>query len=527
MQNFAFSETDRQQLADLGISTGKVESQLETFRRASFQLRLLDTCTVENGIHRMGPAEQEKYAALQQEAAEAGRFLKFVPASGAATRMFRNLFKARQLYSTLDSEEIQRAAQQGDAAAEALMRFLERLSDFAFYKTLRQTAAAAGDNLKELLCRGNYAQTLDYLLGEEWLNYGSLAKGLLEFHRYDTCSRTAFEEHLVEAAQYGRDKHGVCRLHFTVSREHLDEFKNLLESVQDSYEKQFGIRLQVDFSLQKHSTDTIAVDLQDRPLRDSNGRLIFRPGGHGALLDNLNELDPDLVYIKNIDNVVPDRLKEPTILWKKVLGGYLVAIQGQVHDWSRRLEAAGAKDLEGTLEAAERFARETLCIRFGEAYANQPAEHRRKYLLAKLDRPLRVCGVVPNTGEPGGAPFWVQGADGVPSLQIVEKAQVDFTSSEQEAIWSGSTHFNPVDIVCGLKDHNGRPFDLKRYVDPEAVFISKKSSGGKDLKALELPGLWNGAMADWISLFVEVPQITFNPVKTVLDLLRPEHQPEK
>lgn len=526
MQNLSFSETDRQQLATLGITANQVQWQLQTFRRASFQLRLLETCTVDNGIHRMGSAEQEKYIAIQQKAAEQGRFLKFIPASGAATRMFRSLFKIRQPGSAFDPARLRRAVQEGDPAASDFARFLEHLPEFAFYDTLAQRVRDGGDVLDELQQRGDYPRLLDYLLGAEGLHYGALAKGLLEFHRYESCSRTAFEEHLVEAAHYVRDGNDVCRLHFTVSEDHREDFEALLKEVRTFYEERYRIQLRVTFSRQKHSTDTIAVDLSDRPLRDSEGRLIFRPGGHGSLLENLEELHQDLVYIKNIDNVVPDRLKEPTILWKKVLGGYLVKTQEKVHHYLHRLTTDRGDALEATLQAAADFAGQTLCVRFPAAFAGSSAEQRRAFLLEKLDRPIRVCGVVPNTGEPGGAPFWVKDRNGLPTLQIVEKAQVDHEASEQEAIWSASTHFNPVDIVCGLRDHTGRPFDLKRYVDPQAVFISKKSSGGKDLKALELPGLWNGAMADWNSLFVEVPPITFNPVKTVFDLLRPAHQPE-
>jgi len=289
------------------------------------------------------------------------------------------------------------------------------------------------------------------------------------------------------------------------------------------YEKRHGVSYEVSFSHQHPSTNTIAVDLRDRPFRDRFGRLVFRPGGHGALLENVSDLQGDLVYIKNVDNVIQERFKDTIGFWKRVLGGCLVAIEGEVHEHLRRLKA-GVSATE--VKAAEAFAEEKLLVRFPKSYAASSLEDRHAYLEKKLDRPIRVCGVVQNVGEPGGAPFWVEDRSGELSLQIVEIAQVDSNSLEQQEIWSSSTHFNPVDLVCSVRNYEGKSFDLKRYVDHDAVFISKKSMEGRTLKALELPGLWNGAMAGWLTVVVEVPRITFNPVKTVFDLLNPEHQPE-
>lgn len=525
MEDFTLTKADREQLADLGIKESQLKKQMEIFQKASFQLHLLETCTIENGIHRMTSEEKEKYLKIHGSAAQQGRFLKFVPASGAATRMFRDLFKTKEEYPALRREDIEPAAQESDPSAQLFLKFIDNLGNFAFYEDLKEMMAKHGQRLDTCLQEGRYQQILKYLLGDHALNYGALPKGLLKFHRYDSQNRTAFEEHLVEAAHYVVDKDGICRLHFTISPEHEEKFVAFLEQVRPIYEKHFDVRFKMDLSFQKHSTDTIAVDLNNRPIRDSEGRLMFRPAGHGALLENLNDLKQDLVYLKNIDNVVPDHLKEPTVFWKKVLGGYLVAIQEKIHNCIRRLETSDTHDLQQQVKAVTDFVRGTLAMEFPSSFEEGSAESKRNFLLAKLNRPIRVCGVVPNTGEPGGAPFWVEEKDGSRSLQIVEKAQVDLTSPDQESIWSSSTHFNPVDIVCALRDHTGKSFDLTQYTNPEAVFISKKSSGGRDLKALELPGLWNGAMADWVSLFVEVPQVTFNPVKTVSDLLRPEHQP--
>jgi hypothetical protein len=356
------------------------------------------------------------------------------------------------------------------------------------------------------------------------LDYGALPKGLLKFHQYPSGNRTAFEEHLVEAIHTVRDDKGICRLHLTVTPEHEEAFRQCFERVRSWYEQQFQCLLQVTFSVQKHSTDTIAVDLENRPFREKDGRLLFRPGGHGALLSNLADVGGDLIYIKNIDNILPDRLREPTILWKKVLGGLLVEIQKTIFGYVRQL-MEGSTDIE-LIEMAMDFAKNRLLVLEPKTFKQWSAEKKRNFLLNRLNRPLRMCGMVRNEGEPGGGPFWVEGKDGSLSLQIVENVEVNPGSSEQQAIWGSSTHFNPVDLVCAVRDFRGNPFPLKDYINPEAVFVSQKSKDGRDLKSLELPGLWNGAMAEWITLFVEVPIATFSPVKTINDLLKPEHQAE-
>lgn len=523
MEGFKLTRDDCEHIRSLGISEEQLRGQIETLRRSSACMPLDRPCTLGDGIEKIGAEQAEPYIHRQQEAAAAGRYLKFVPASGAATRMFKSLFAVYQSSSRPPTREaLSRKAEARDSGAREVVDFVNGLERFAFFAELEEAMAGDGLHLKKLIGEGRYGEIFDYLLSDKGLEYGSLPKGFLLFHRYPTGSRTPFEEHLVEAVDYIQNKNRVCRLHFTVAPDHERRFRQLLIDKAPIYEKRFGVRFEVDFSSQKISTNTIAVDPNNRPFRDSEGRLLFRPGGHGALLDNLNELGADLVYIKNIDNVVPEHLKDETVFWKKVLGGYLVEIQEAVHGYLRALEGYASQDL---LDEAARFCREKLSVQLPAAFEQWSSDERRALIHRTLNRPIRVGGMVRNVSEPGGGPFWVKGEDGSLSIQIVESAQVDFTDPGQEAIWNSATHFNPVDLVCGLRDHRGRPFDLRNYVDPEAVFISRKSQNGRELKALELPGLWNGAMSDWISVFVEVPIATFNPVKTVNDLLRAEHQP--
>ncbi|MCP4669298.1 MAG: DUF4301 family protein [Deltaproteobacteria bacterium] len=403
-----------------------------------------------------------------------------------------------------------------------LVIFMEGIEQFAFFDDLKSVMAKKGLDTNALLAKGRFNEIIDYLLTEKGLGYAHLPKGLIKFHTYPHSHRTSFEEHLVEAADYVRDENGRCRLHFTVSPEHKERFKALFESVRKGYEEDFGARFRVDFSIQEKSTDRIAVDQENKPFRLDNGALLFRPGGHGALIENLNNIRGDIIYIKNIDNVVPDRLKGQTNLWKKILGGYLIRTQQTVFSYLRALSTDAVP--EKMLGQAFDFAENELCIIPAKGLQRASAEEKRDFLIARFNRPVRVCGMVKNEGEPGGGPFWAEAEDGSLSLQIIESAQIDPESKEQQSILRSSTHFNPVDIVCGVRDWQGNPFDLKRFVDRDAVFISKKSKEGRDLKALELPGLWNGAMAFWNTIFVEVPLITFNPVKTINDLLREEHQ---
>jgi hypothetical protein len=403
----------------------------------------------------------------------------------------------------------------GDKNACETLAMLESIDRFAFADDLRRATGAADLSALEA------GDILDALLAEDRLGYAAEPKGLIKFHRDDAEGRTALEEHLAEAAAYVADRNGVARLHFTVSPEHLGAFRALYERVRPDCERRTGARFEVGFSEQKRSTDTLAVDLENRPLRDAEGRLVLRPGGHGALIENLNDLRADVVHIQNVDNIVPARERGQVLVWRRFLIDELLAVQEAVFGHGRALSAHPSA---AALEAARAFAAEVLHVAVPERLASSGAGVVRDFLAAKLARPLRVCGVVRNTGEPGGGPFWVRGRDGTLSLQIVESAEIDPASAEQRAIFASATHFNPVHVVCGLRDGAGKPFALVRFVDPDAVFIAEKSKDGRPLRALERPGLWNGAMADWNTVFVEIPSINFTPVKTVSDLLRPEHQ---
>jgi hypothetical protein len=353
------------------------------------------------------------------------------------------------------------------------------------------------------------------------LDYASLPKALLKFHSYAGHNRMAMEEHLVEAAYYVRDSKNICRIHFTVSEEHESLFLERLSPVKNRYERLLGVGYDIEVTIQHPFTDTIAVDTENRPFRNRSGKIVFRPGGHGALLQNLNAIDGDIIFLKNIDNIVPDRLKDITVLHKKVLGGYLVRLQNEIFE-SVNLLSRKKMD-KGQVSNIIRFCQERLFMTFPDEFRNYSASAKRESLINKLNRPLRVCGMVKNEGEPGGGPFWVEEKDGTGSLQIVEQNQVDPHSEDQKNIWRSSTHFNPVDLVCGVRNHRGDKFDLNLYADRKTGSISQKRHEEGELKALELPGLWNGSMAFWNTVFVEVPIETFNPVKTIDDLLRKPH----
>lgn len=508
-----FSSSDLEQMAGLGVAPAEAARQIELFTNPPPFTRVLRPCTPGDGVRTLSEADHSALAECFREAAREGRLGRLVPASGAATRMFK------ELLAYLNEEDKE--------PSKEVRTFFDNLPRFAFREALADAMARDGHDLENALRNGDLRTVLSYLLTEKGLNYAGLPKGLLLFHRYPDGPRTPFEEHLVEAAGTLRDESGVCRLHFTVSPEHEQRFRDLLAGLEGKHDARFD----VTFSHQKHSTDTIAVDPENRPFRQEDGTLLFRPGGHGALLDNLNDLGAegwDVVQLKNIDNVVPDSRKPLINQWKELLGGYLVTLEERAFRYLDRLEWQEGSEDEGKtgelLDEASRFLAEDLCRPLPPTLANAGPEERRRFLIASLDRPLRVCGVVKNLGEPGGGPFWVESSTGGISPQIVETPQIDPESPEQQAILKASTHFSPVDIVCGLKNRQGKPYDLHPFVDPTTVFIASKSHEGRSLKALERPGLWNGSMAGWNTVFVEVPDATFAPVKTVLDLLRPEHQ---
>jgi hypothetical protein len=509
-----FSNNDLKQIAALGISMQTIEHQLHDFKNGFPYARLQAPATKGNGIRTFNEKEIHEFITNFDRTAKDLKLVKFVPASGAATRMFKDLFAFR------DQAEKDRITDDNDFNSAGY--FFSNLHKLAFYDDLKKIMSHAGISIDECSSKNDFNTILDFILTDKGLNYGNLPKGLIKFHHYGTFSRTATGEHLVEGAHYCADRTKHVNVHLTVSPEHLSDFRDLIAYVQPYYESMFGVSYEITFSIQKPSTDTIAVDLNNEPFRENDGSLVFRPGGHGALIENLNDLDFDLVFIKNIDNVVPDRLKAETYRYKKLLGGLLIQLQVKSFSLLKALDIKPPA-VDAIIEATQ-FCEQQINISFPTDFIRWEESKKVKFIQNILNRPIRVCGMVKNEGEPGGGPFWVKNKQGEISLQIVESSQIDLKNPEQKKIFGASTHFNPVDLVCSLKSYKGDKFDLHKYIDSNTGFISVKSKDGKQLKAMELPGLWNGAMANWITVFVEVPIITFNPVKTVNDLLRENHQ---
>ena len=501
---------DKDLLVKKGISEQQIAEQLACFEKGFPFLKLDAAASVEKGI--MAPAENEMKNYLEAwDTYKEGEktIVKFVPASGAASRMFKNLFEFL-------------GADYNTPKTDFEKKFFDHIHSFAFYNDLNAACLDnTGKNINALLSEHNYKAVVSNLLESAGLNYGALPKGLLKFHRYADGVRTPLEEHLVEGALYAAGKTGKVNVHFTVSTEHKALFAKLVDAKVAEYAKKFGVEYNISFSEQKPSTDTVAADMENNPFRDDKGKLLFRPGGHGALIENLNDLDADVVFIKNIDNVVPDRLKGDTVTYKKLLAGVLVTLQKQAFEYLELLDSGHYS--HDQLETIIRFVQQQLRCRKLDIKDLEDAD-LVIYLRKKLNRPMRVCGMVKNVGEPGGGPFLAYNPDGTVSLQILESSQIDMNDPEKKAMFEKGTHFNPVDLVCAVKNYKGEKFNLLQYVDKATGFISYKSKNGKDLKALELPGLWNGSMSDWSTVFVEVPLSTFNPVKTVNDLLREQHQ---
>ena len=487
------TDFDLKQLAGQGISTQGIEKQIANFVNGFPFLHLEAPATVERGIKHLSVEDIEYYADIYNH--WTGTRIKFVPASGAASRMFKALYEALNALET-DS-------QCDEKSTKAVNAFFDNLDKFAFYEELKTILKAK--NTDENDRRG----VLHALLDADGMNYGNSPKGLLLFHSYLDEQRTAFEEHLVEAALYGKAPDGNAILHFTVSPEHRSGFENLLNRVKDKYEKKYGIVLSVSFSEQKKSTDTIAVDMSNLPLRNADGSLLFRPAGHGALLENLNELDAEIVFVKNIDNVTVENRIDDTVKTKKALAGLLLNVREKVFDMQRKAKSA---DNMQTLRYISDFIEQTFLV---SVKPSNDIDALKQEIINTLNRPIRVCGMVKNEGEPGGGPFIAHDAEKRPSPQVVESSQIDMSDITQKEIFASSTHFNPVDLVCSLCDIDGKKFNLLNFRDPKTGFISVKTKDGKELKAQELPGLWNGAMSNWNTIFVETPLSTFNPVKTV------------
>ncbi len=510
-ENTRLSKDDIELLKAKGVSEEKVAEQLERFAKGFPFLKLQAAAGIEKGIMAVSEADTEKYLCAWDAYTndESHKVVKFVPASGAASRMFKDLFAFLDADYDVPTTDFEK-------------KFFDRLTDAAFYTLLNEACVRLyGNDIADLTAAGEYKKVVAALLGKDGLNYGHLPKGLLEFHTYADGTRTPLEEHLVEGALYAKGNDGGVNVHFTVSPEHRVLFEKKVAEEKAALETKYAATYNVGFSEQKPSTDTIAANPDNTPFRNADGSLLFRPGGHGALIENLNDIDADVIFVKNIDNVVHDRLKADTIKYKKLLAGVLVSVQKQIYDYLSQLDNGTYKmdDLREMLQ----FVQKTLCCKNPDTKMLEDTE-LAIYLRSKLNRPIRVCGMVRNVGEAGGGPFLAYNPDGTYSPQILESSQIDMSDPEKKAMFEKGTHFNPVDLVCAVKDYKGYAFDLTKYVDPDTGFISSKSKDGKELKALELPGLWNGAMSDWNTIFVEVPLSTFNPVKTVNDLYREQHQ---
>ena len=500
------NEKDLQQIKERNVTEEQVERQVAQLKRGTAYVKLVRPATIGDGIIRMNPDQVNEMSRAFDEDKEYYRFTKFVPASGAASRMFKDLFTFIENGVETKFTEI----------------FFAHIHCFAFAEDLEQACHKCyGLGIDALKQQNRQVDIVKALLLDDGLAYGKLPKALLKFHHYEGFDRLALEEHLVEAARYATDNAGVARLHFTVSPEHEQPFKEVVGGLINQYQQKYNIKYDITFSCQKPSTDTVAIDAEGNLFREKDGKLLFRPGGHGALIENLNDLAQEIVFIKNIDNIVPESKAEATITYKKVLAGLLLRLQQQTFEYLEMLD--GGDVTEEELREMMRFAKEELLVDIPEFVERYDLYEKIDFLYGCLNRPMRVCGMVKNEGEPGGGPFWVKNADDAVSLQIIESSQIDHGKAEQEALFKGSTHFNPVDLVCGCWNYKGEAFNLTDYVDPNTGFVSSKSKDGRELKALELPGLWNGAMADWITVFVEVPIETFNPVKTVNDLLKPMH----
>lgn len=517
-KKLSLSREDASEIEKRGVSQEEVERQLTVFRRGNIVVDVVEAATLKNGIERLSDDEIQEHAAEYMKRKDSLEVLKFVPASGAATRMFKAFYQFIEDFDP-EQENLEDFLDRRENAV--LERFFGRMKDLPFYQLVWQKMRENHqyvDNLQEHQQQLIFVKTM---LLQEGLGYGGIAKGLVPFHRYQDRLLTAFEEHFIEAAAYASTK-GVAKLHFTVAKDQRQRFEEEYKRLVKSLEQELGVRFEVYFSYQDPKTHTVAATNSNEPFKDEDGKIFFRPGGHGALIGNLGKQQADLVFIKNIDNVVVPRHRDVLSQYKKALAGKLLRLQEKAFAYLKELDVGEVSEaaLSQMVDFLQKELKSGLSVNFEELSASE----KKQILIRKMNRPMRVCGMVANEGEPGGGPFWVRNQSGEISLQIVESAQIDHDNYQQSKIAQEATHFNPVDVVCGLKDFKGQLFDLDKYVDQDTSFISNKTRNGRDLKALERPGLWNGAMADWISIFVEVPIETFNPVKTVADLLKPSHQ---
>ncbi len=502
-----FSQKDLQQIRKKGITIDEINRQIKSFETGFPPADITMPATPGRGIITLNEGDERHYREVYEQNAPDFHLTRFIPASGAASRMFKSLFSALEdLKGNTRERQLEMISLNGE-----LKRFFDEISRYPFYEDL---------SLEE---DQNPVEILEMILGEKGLDYGNKPKGLLKFHKYSRKDRrSSLEEHIREAVQYAGARDGILRLHLTVSPDHLDGFQTEAARVVPAIEEESGLQIAISYSFQRPETDTIAVDPENQPFRNPDGTLVFRPGGHGSLIQNLDNLDSDILFISNIDNVAPDRLKPSRVHYKMVLGGVLLEIRSKLFYYLRVLH--GHERVEKTrLDSMVTYLHERLGIAIPDHLGSWDATELRQWLMETMHRPIRVCGMVRNEGEPGGGPFYVRSENGKISLQIVETSQIDMENPGKAALVEGSTHFNPVDLVCSTRDFKGEKFHLSRYVDHNTGFIAEKSMAGKILKALERPGLWNGSMAGWLTLFVEVPVESFSPVKTIFDLMRPEH----
>ena len=514
-----FTESDFEQIKAHGISLSKIANELSIFEKGIPKVNLEKPATLNDGIVKLSMAEFQDFATTFDAKRNSLILKKFVPASGAATRMFKFLNEFLNDYQP-ENETIN--AYINRKKDKNLLIFLAGIEKFPFYEEVKSKVKSLVDNYYSLESHEKSYHFIKTMLAAEHFDFANKPKGALNFHKYDTHIATPLEEHLNECVFYA-ESNKVSNLHFTVSEHHENLFQKIVDDVKEKAEKESNTELNVGFSYQDKSTDTIAVDMQNKPFRNEKGELVFRPGGHGALINNLNTLDSDIIFVKNIDNVIQNHIEDIT-LYKKGLAGILLEFQQKVFEILIAIDNQEVN--ETTIQATIDFLQNKLNIDILDDFYKYTIEDKIDFIKTKLNRPIRVCGMVKNEGEPGGGPFWVKSAKGNVSLQIVETSQVDTQNPQQLEILATATHFNPVDLVCATKNYKGEKFDLTEFIDYSTGFIVHKNNKGNDLKSYELPGLWNGAMAKWTTVFVEVPLITFNPVKTVNDLLKPAHQPK-
>ena len=512
-----FTPLDFAQIQEHGILLQNIQNQLDFFKNGIAKTVLVEPATVSNGILKLSENDFQQKADFFDANKSNFKLVKFVPASGAASRMFKFL---SEFLNDFDVENESINAYVNRKKDNELLIFIVGLEKFPFFKEVDaklKEIFSDFDNLESDYKNFNF---IKMLLSSEHFDFANKPKAILPFHKYSTHVATPIEEHLYECAYYS-SSNGSSNLHFTVSETHQKDFENIINAIKGEIEKETDTKINISFSYQNKKTDAISVDFFNRPFRDASGKLTFRPGGHGALIENLNNLDADIIFIKNIDNVIQNH-KEINILYKKVLAGILIELQQQIFNYLNDIE----KNEEVDLSEIIAFAQKSLNIKFPDGFSKYTLENKISFVQNILDRPIRICGMVKNEGDTGGGPFWVRDSEGTVSLQIVETSQIDLANADQARILANATHFNPVDLVCGLRNHRNQKFDLAQFVDHNSGFIVEKNKDGAPLKGYELPGLWNGAMAKWITVFVEVPLTNFNPVKTVNDLLKPAHQPQ-